>query len=200
MNYGQDTIDYSESSIEKLRIELNKKSIDNFFVIQHIQYGTVKISRVNDNDYCDKQQTYYRMYAFWKEKNSYWMKAFDNCGGFVPIEVKQNDLINIYTENFDRIKIEEVQIYKRKPDSLASNGKIYSFVSSRSHSPLRYFWFYKGDVLLKKHLDTYDLTTDGKSPNINHETNNKLFIVKLNEISEAIIEEYDKKAILVREK
>lgn len=197
--FGQSSKDLTESYIKKFQKELKKKNIADFFVVKHIQYGTIKITNINDKDYCKNAEHHYRIYAFWKESNDYWLKVFDNCGGFVPIKLKDKKAIDFYIENFEKIKLDEVERYKLKADSIA-NGKKYSFISMQSHSPLRYFWFYKGSMEFKKYFDEYNLTSDEKSPNINYKTNNNLELVKLNRICDEIIIEYLKTENLIREK
>ena len=197
MTFGQDSKDKTESYIKKFRKELKKKDVDDFFVVKHIQYGVAKLSNLNDKDYCDKNQVHYRIYVFWKENNDYWLKVFDNCGGFTPIKLRNEKIVDFYVENLEKIKLDEVERYKLKPDSIV-NGKKYSFHSTQSHSPLRYFWFYKDSVKFKKFIDKYDLTTREQTPNINYEKNNNLALVKLNNLCEKIIEEYVKTEELVR--
>lgn len=197
LTFGQDSKDRTESYIKKFRKELKKKDVDDFFVVKHIQYGVARLSNLNDKDYCDKNQVHYRIYVFWKENNGYWLKVFDNCGGFTPIKLRNEKIVDFYVENFEKIKLDEVERYKLKPDSIV-NGKKYSFRSTQSHSPLRYFWFYKGSEKLKKFIDKYDLTTSEKTPNINYIKNNNLALVKLNNLCEKIIEEYVKTEELVR--
>ena len=197
LTFGQDSKDKTESYIKKFRKELKKKDVDDFFVVKHIQYGVAKLSNLNDKDYCDKNQVHYRIYVFWKENNDYWLKVFDNCGGFTPIKLRNEKIVDFYVENLEKIKLDEVERYKLKPDSIV-NGKKYSFHSTQSHSPLRYFWFYKDSVKFKKFIDKYDLTTREQTPNINYEKNNNLALVKLNNLCEKIIEEYVKTEELVR--
>ena len=199
MTFGQDSKDRTEFYIKKFRKELKEKDIDEFFIVKHIQYGVARLENVNDNDYCNKNQVHYRMFAFWKENNNYWLKVFDNCGGFVPIKLNNGKAWDFYKQSFEKIKVDEVERYKRKPDSIA-NGKKYSFNSSQSHSPLRYFWFYKSSNSFQKFIDKYDLTTSEKTPNISYETNINLAIVKLNDICDEIVEENVKTKSLVREK
>ncbi len=197
LTFGQDSKDKTESYIKKFRKELKKKDVDDFFVVKHIQYGVAKLSNLNVKDYCDKNQVHYRIYVFWKENNDYWLKVFDNCGGFTSIKLRNEKIVDFYVENLEKIKLDEVERYKLKPDSIV-NGKKYSFHSTQSHSPLRYFWFYKDSVKFKKFIDKYDLTTREQTPNINYEKNNNLALVKLNNLCEKIIEEYVKTEELVR--
>ena len=199
LTFGQVSKDQTESYIKKFRKELKKKNVEEFFVVKHIQYGTVKLFHINDKDYCEKDGVHYRMYAFWKEDNDYWLKVFDNCGGFIPMKLENKKAFDFYVENFEKIKLDEVEIYKLKADSI-ENGKKYSYVSTQSHSPLRYFWFYKGSVKFKKYFDKYNLTSDEKSPNLNYELNNNLELVELNRICDVLIEESVKTENLVREK
>ena len=198
LSFGQNSKDQTETYINKFRKELTRNHIYDFFVVKHIQYGGIRITNINDKDYCEKDEVHYRMYAFWKENNDYWLKVFDNCGGFFPMKLKDKKALESYIQNFERIKLETVERYKLKVDSVA-NGKKYSFHSTQSHSPLRFFWFYKNSIDLKKKIDKYNLNTSEINPNINYETNNNLELVKLNKICDVIIDEYVKTENLVRE-
>ena len=199
LTFGQHSEDQTETYINKFREGLIEKKIYDFFVVKHIQYCTSRIININDTDYCDKEGVHYRMYAFWKENGNHWLKVFDNCGGFDPIKLKDEKVLEFYIQNFEQIKLDKVERYKLKADSIV-NGKRYSFHSMRSHSPLRFFWFYKNLEKFEKNIDKYNLTTSEKNPNISYEANNNLELVKLNRICEGIIEEYVRTGILVREK
>jgi len=189
--------DLTEFYLQTFQKELKKNNVEDFFIVKHVQYGT-SITSTHDSDYCEHDKQY-RLYAFWKESNAYWLKVFDNCGGFVPIKLKDKSAIEFYFQNYDKLKFEEVESYKTKPDSIA-NGLIYSFRSSKSHSPLKYYWFYKNSIVIKKSFDEYSLETNKESPNINYEKNHILALVKLNEICNKIIEKYAKRKNLKREK
>jgi hypothetical protein len=197
--FGQDSEDQTETYINNFRKELTKKSVYAFFVVKHIQYGGSRITHIKDKDYCEKEEVHYRMYAFWKEDNYYWLKVFDNCGGFAPIKLKDKIAHEFYIENIEKIKLDEVERYKVKADSIANN-KRYSFYSIRSHTPLKYFWFYNYSDTFKKFINEYDLTTSKKNRNISYETNRNLALVKLNSTCDAIIEKYVKTESLEREK
>jgi len=82
------------------------------------------------------------MYGFWKNGNDTWIKKHDNCGGFNSIKLSDSKTMDFYKTNFTKLKNQEVERYKIKPDSIA-NGKIYSFTSHQTRSPLRYYRFYQ---------------------------------------------------------
>ena len=185
LTFGQDSKDRTESYIKKFRKELKEKNIDEFFVVNQRQYGIVP--------------SFNKTYAFWEENNVYWLKVFDNNGGFIPIKLNNGKALVFYQQNFENIKIDEVETYKWKPDSII-NGKKYSFNSSQSHSLLKYYWFFKGKVKFKKFINEYDLTTSEKNPNISYEKNKNLELVKLNIVCDEIIEENVKTKKIVREK
>lgn len=196
--FGQDPEDLTETYITHFQKELKRKNIDDFFVVKHIQYGTARFSDTNQKDYCEKEEHYYRIYAFWKEGNDHWLKAFDNCGGFVPVKLHNKKALNFYNKHFEDIKFDEVERYKIKPDSLA-NGKKYSFISMQNHTPLRYFWFFKSSVEFRKHFNTHNLTSYKKSPNINYKKNKNLKLVSFDRICDAIIEKFVKTEDMIRE-
>lgn len=189
--------DLTEFHLQEFQKQIEKNNVKDFFAVKHVQYGA-SITSIDDPDYCE-QNKQYRLYAFWKESNSYWLKVFDNCGGFIPIKLKDKSAVEFYIHNYDKLKFEEVENYKTKPDSI-SNRLVYSFRSYRSHSPLKYFWFYKNSTVIKKYFDEYSLETNKTSPNINHKKNHILALVKLNEICNETIERYAKSKNLKREK
>ena len=196
--FAQESKDETETYIKKFRKELRSKNINTFFVVKHIQYGGISITNIDEKNYCANDGVNYRMYAFWKDKNDYWLKVFDNCGGFIATKLEDKEAEKFYIENFEKIKLEEVERYKLKQDSI-SNGKTYSFISMQSHSPLRYFWCYKDSTVFKKVFNKYNLTTNEKSPNLNYTLNNNLSLVKLNIICEKIIDKYVKTENLMRD-
>jgi hypothetical protein len=172
--FGQNSNDQTNTYIKKFRKEMKKKNIIEFFLVNHVQHGIVP--GIN------------KVYAFWREENKYYLKAFDKSGEFLPIKLTDERALIFYLENYGKIKVEEVERYKRKPDSIV-NGKKYSFLTSQSHSALRYFTFYNGKVKFEKFLDEHWLTTNKENPNINYETNSKLALVKLNSICNDVIYE-----------
>lgn len=187
---GRDQEDQTAAYIQRIEKVLQQKNIEDFFIVKHIQYGVSRLQNIESYDFCNKDQVYFKMYVFWEENQDYWLKVFDNCGGFIPIKLSQSYFWKFYLQNFEKIKAEEVATYKIKPDvKLTENTHYYS--SSQTHSPLRYFWFYKGAVKFEKFIDTYDLTTKKSVPNINYKSNKNLALTQLNRICEAIISKYD---------
>ena len=198
LTFGQEKIDQTESLISEFRVELNKKNITDFFVVKRITYGTAYIVDLNDPNSCNANGIYFTMYAFWKDGKDSYVKKFDNCGRFNSLKLADSKPIELYKNNYEKIKSEKVKSYQLTPDSLGKDGLVYKSISSRTHQPLRYFWFYTESTEFTNHFDTYDLTTEKDKPNLNYKSNNELKLVRLNAICEEIIDEFNEKNMFNR--
>tara|TARA_R110001632_G_scaffold31109_6_gene81363 strand:- start:2019 stop:2660 length:642 start_codon:yes stop_codon:yes gene_type:complete len=192
LTFGQDKNDPTESLIAEFKSEMKKENISDFFMVKHITYGSARIIDLKDPNSCNKNGYYFWIYGFWKNGNDTYIKKYDNCGGFNSIKLTDSKPIKFYEENIETLKKDEVEFYIVKPDSIV-NGKKYSFFSSRSHTPQRYFWFYQDSTEFKNDFDKYNLETEEDNKNLNYESNNNLSIVKLNLICEEIIYGLEKK-------
>ncbi|WP_106793229.1 hypothetical protein [Aquimarina sp. Aq78] len=199
LSFGQEKADPTESLIAEFKSEMQKDNISDFFILKQIRYGTIRIIDLKDPNICNKNGHYFTMYGFWKSGNNTWIKKYDNCGGFNSIKLSESKIMDFYKSNFTKLKNQEVQEFKIKPDSIA-NGKTYLFYSTKSHSPLRYYWFYQGPIEFDKNFDKYNLKTKPYSKNMNHESNNNLVIVKLNVMCEEIIDNFYEKKLFNRSK
>ncbi len=197
LSFGQEKNDPTELLIAEFKSEMKKENISDFFMVKHITYGTVRIIDLKDPNSCNENGYYFTMYGFWKSGNDTWIKKYDNCGGFNCTKLSGSKIMDFYKSNFTKLKNQEVQRYKMKPDSIA-NGKTYSFSSSQSHSPLRYYWFYQDSTEFDKNFDKYDLTTKPDNDNINHKSNNNLAIIKLNVICEEFIDHLNENKLFNR--
>ncbi|PKG43698.1 hypothetical protein CXF67_03650 [Psychroflexus sp. MES1-P1E] len=197
LTLGQEKIDPTESLISEFKSQLEIKKVSEFFVLKHVTYGSSHIFDLDDPNSCSSNRTYFTMYAFWKKGNNNYIKKFDNCGAFNSIKLANSKPNEFYQNNFENLKSEKVKPYQTSPDSIA-NGLVYKSISSASHQPQRYFWFYKNSQEYTNHFDKYNLTTKKENPNLNFKTNADLSIVKLNAISEEIINEMNDKELFKR--
>ena len=140
--FGQDKNDPTESFVTKLKSEMMKENISNFFIVKHISPGNTRIIELKDPNSCNENGYYFVMYAFWENGNETWIKKYDNCGEFKNVKLTNSKPIKFYKKNIESLKINDVQPYIFKPDSIA-NGKKYSFISGRTHTAHRYFWFFQ---------------------------------------------------------
>ena len=198
LTIGQEKVDPTESLISEFKAELNEKNIMDFFVVKRITYGTAQIVDLSDPNSCNPNGIYFTMYAFWKDGKDSFVKKFDNCGGFNSLKLSDSKPIELYKKNYEKLKSEKVKSYQLKPDSLGKDGLIYKSILSRTHQPLRYFWFFIKSMEFTNHFDTYDLTTEKEKPNLNYKSNSKLKLVKLNAICEEIIDELNDKNMFNR--
>ena len=72
-----------------------------------------------------------------------------------------------YKKNIESLKVENVQPYIFKPDSIA-NGKKYSFTSRRTHTAQRYFWFFQDSTEFEKKIDKYNLETEKNNKSVSN--------------------------------
>ena len=198
LTFGQEKIDQTDSLISEFKLELSKKGISDFFVVKRITYGGIHIYNLNDPNSCKPNGVLFTMYAFWKNGKDSYVKKFDNCGGFNSLKLPNSKPIERYKKNIEKLKSETVKPYQLTPDSIGKNGLVYRSVSSRTHQPQRYFWFFTKSTEFTSHFDTYDLTTEKDKPNLNYMSNNKLALVKLNTDCEAIINEFNAKNMFNR--
>lgn len=197
LSFGQEKDDPTESLIAEFELEMQKNSVSDFFILKRISYGAVQVINLKDPNNCNENGYYFTMYGFWKSRNDTRIKKYDNCGGFNSIKLSESKIMDFYKSNFTKLKNQEVQKYKIKPDSIA-DGKTYSFSSTQSHSPLRYYWFYQDSTEFDKNFDKYDLTTKPDNKNINYKSNNNLSVVKLNVICEEFIDALNKNKLFNR--
>ena len=197
LTFGQEKTDPTESLISEFKSELNEQGISDFFVLKQITYGTANIFDLDDPNSCNPNEIYFTMYAFWKSGNNSYVKKFDNCGAFNSLELSDSKPTEFYQRNIENLKSDKVKPYQTSPARIA-NGSVYKSISSRTHQPQRYFWFYQQSKEFKNHFDKYNLTTEKENPNLNYKSNNELSIVKLNAICEEIINEFNDKELFSR--
>ena len=197
LTYGQQRKDPTKPILRKLKKELSKQGVSDYFVMKRITYGSFHIYDSNDPNSCKAKGTYFTMYAFWENENKAFVKKIDNCSDFNSIELTDSKLFEFYKLNFKKIKEDSVERYKTKPDTIV-NGKVYSFTSFQTHSPIIYFWFYKDSDKFNNSFDKYNLTTESDYKNINYESNNNLSIVKLNLLCDEIVNELNEKVLFNR--
>lgn len=197
LTFGQEKIDPTESLISEFKTEMEEQGVSDFFVLKRITYGTAYIFDLDDPNLCNPKGVYFTMYAFWKNGKESYVKKFDNCGGFNSIKLTNSKPLEFFKNNFVNLNEQEVEKYKFKPDSFAK-GKTYSFNTTQSHSPLRYYWFCQDKIQFDKNFDKFDLTTKPNNKNLNFESNNSLAIVKLNAICEEIIDGLNEKKMFNR--
>ena len=198
LTFGQEKIDRTDSLISEFKAELNEKGISDFFVVKRITYGSAYIYDLNDPNSCKPNGVFFTMYAFWKIGKDSYVKKFDNCGGFNSLKLSDSKPIELYKKNIEKLKSEKVKPYQLTPDSIGKNGLVYKSISSRTHQPQRYFWFFTKSTEFTNHFDTYNLTTEEDKPNLNYKSNNELKLVKLNAICEEIIDEFNDKNMFNR--
>ncbi|AXT63049.1 hypothetical protein D1816_22785 [Aquimarina sp. AD10] len=196
--FGQEKDDPTELLITKFRSEMKLENISNFFIVKHITYSSsFLILKKGETTVCKPKAYNFNMYGFWKNGNETWIKKYDNCGGFNSIKLTDSKSLEFYEKNIDNLKKDEVKIYTTKADSIV-NGKKYSYVSTRSHSPQRHFWFFKDSTKFQKKFNKYNLKTEKNNKNLNYESNNDLSIAKLNLICEEIIYGLEEKKMFNR--
>ena len=198
LTFGQEKIDPTLSLISEFKAELNEKNVTDFFVVKRITYGTAYIVDLSDQNSCNPNGIYFTMYAFWKAGKDGYVKKFDNCGGFNSLKLSNSKPIELYKKSIKKLKSEKVKSYQLTPDSIGKNGLVYKNISSVTHQPQRYFWFFTESTEFTNYFDTYDLTTEKDEPNLNYKSNNELKLVKLNAICEEIIDEFNDKNMFNR--
>ncbi|NIK93215.1 hypothetical protein GZ212_13715 [Mangrovimonas sp. CR14] len=198
LTFGQEKDDPAKSLIEEFKMEMNRENIKNFFIVKHITYvSKFLIFNKEDSTACNPNGYFFNLYGFWKNGNEAWIKKYDNCGGFNSIKLVDSKPVDFFIENIEELKKGEVEIYIIKPDSM-SNGKKYSYTSTRLHSPQRFFWFFSDSSEFQKNFDKYNLETEEDNKNLNYESNNNLSIAKLNSICEDIIYRLEEKEVFSR--
>ena len=126
LSFGQKKEDPTEFLIAEFKSEMQKANVSEFFVLKQITYGTARTIDLDDPNSCNANGYYFTMYGFWKNENDTWIKKYDNCGAFNAVRLSNSRIMDFYRTNFSKLKKQEVELYKTKPDSLA-NGIRYSF-------------------------------------------------------------------------
>jgi hypothetical protein len=198
LTFGQDKNDPTESLIAEFKSEMKKENTSDFFMVKHITYGSARIIDLKDPNSCNENGYYFTMYGFWNNGKDSYIKKFDNCGEFNSIKLSDSRTIDFYKKNVEMLKSEKVKSYQLTPDSLGKDGLVYKSISSRTHQPLRYFWFFQDSTEFKNDFDKYNLETEEDKKNLNYESNNNLSIVKLNLICEEIIYGLEEKKMFNR--
>ena len=181
----------SSIHIAEIQKSMRNKGVTDYFIVEHIQYGLITLVKkgYSKEKVCLPNGTYYSLYVFWSKNESNYIQKLDNCGGFEPIITNNLNPIEFYKKNSRDIINSKVVQYQTGYDSY----------SNLTHQPLRYFWFVKQNENFTTDFDTFDLTTDEDEPNLNYVKNNQQPIVKLNDISENLIDLLNKKKKFIRE-
>ncbi|MFK5878452.1 MAG: hypothetical protein QM478_03030 [Flavobacteriaceae bacterium] len=173
--------------------QLLETGITDFFVVKSYCFNML---RSNDNSGCNISGTKYLAYIFWNSKKKYYVRKIDMCGRYELMKIRKGPL-SFFRKNIGQLNEETMHFYSLGLDSIVGD-KVYSTVLLKNHTCHRKFQFYNDDKIVKKRFDFFWLTNEAENPNVYFESNNKLSIVKLNDICDTFINELEKENKFVR--
>jgi len=183
----------SKSNIDSLIIlavkEKQMHHIKSFFFLKTTCVGSSYIVK-KDTPACLEDNT--EVYLFWKENERSYVQKIDNCGFYKPLNIK-NTALNFFESNIDAVKQEKVQRYSTDGDSVVKDGKIWKSIKMVSHSCFVDFQIYDGEEIIHQRFDIVDLTTEKKDKNKHYKSNNALFLVRLNEMCQKVVNSFELK-------
>jgi len=167
--------------VDQFSEELNENEIDTYFYSNRYCNGKTVMFKNTDGSMCFSNGTYYEVYFFWKEDDQVKMKKIDNCGRYKSIKINDDLVFDVFSENIDLLKFEEVKGYE------VENPENVPVKRSDVFPCFREFTFYNNDDSFKKEYNLFDLTSESKYENINYKQNRSLVVVDLDQIIEALI-------------
>jgi len=183
----------SKSNIDSLITVAAKEKqihqIKSFFFLKTTCVGSSYIIK-KDTPACLEDNT--EVYLFWKENEKSYVQKIDNCGFYGPLKIK-NRALDFFESNIDIVKQEKVQRYSIKKDSISEDGKIWKSRRTVSHSCFVHFQIYDNEEISYQEFDVLDLTTEEKEKNRHYKSNNALFMVRLNNMCQRVIENFELK-------
>src|SRR5690606_10071816 len=106
--FGQNTGERLDSLVSIFVTQLENKGASK---IGHAkQYCIGSVYTWHDENYrCDYDLIYYRLYLFWQNADSTFVKLFDNCGEFSQNRIAESDFLNFSFDNREKIISEEIK-------------------------------------------------------------------------------------------
>lgn len=153
--------------------ELRNNKID-FVVYRDYSVGSVRLVRNDDPNNCLKCVDHFSIFLIWNEGQNNFLQIFDNCGNFLPIKLNNSNILNFSKENLRALNIERVKYYQTNKNT----------VSMVSHSRYKEFLFSLNGEEIYNFYDTYNLKSDSERPNLNYSFNQKLNLIRLNNMIE----------------
>jgi hypothetical protein len=115
------------------------------------------------------------------------MKKLDNCGSYKSIQINDDIVFDVFSENIDLLKEEEVKGYA------VENPENVPVQRSDVYPCFREFLFNSGDDVFEKEYNLFDLTNESKYENLHYEYNKSLVVVDLDQIIEELIKDQESK-------
>jgi hypothetical protein len=149
--------------------------------------GLIEIYKLADGSMCASKETYYEIFVFWKEGNQAMIKKIDNCGMYFSLPLNNINILDFVQYNKDQLEDGEVNNYAVKtPENVPVK-------STEIYPCHRIFQFNLENKTFGQKYDLFDLTNESKYENLNFDYNNKLEVVALEKMIEALISENDSK-------
>ncbi len=175
LSYSQQEENKIDSLITEFTSELKINGVTDYFQVKRYCIGGIKIVFSNE---CD---SFYETFLFWKINNQSFIKKFDTCQNYKPIDITETKILEFYVENIDNLKNEKVKKYT------TVEKKKNSTIIETNHSCFRIFQFQTENNSFKNKFDLFDLTTDSYDKNLYYDSNNKLKLVELNKMIDELI-------------
>jgi len=179
LTYSQQEENKIDSLITEFTSELKLNGVNDFFYVKRFCVGGINLVFPNE---CD---SFYETYLFWRINNQSWIKKFDSCENYKPIDITETKILEFFIKNKDNLRKEIVKKYTtiEKKENLT--------IMEVDHSCFRIFQFQIENNSFKNKFDLFDLTTDSNDKNLYYDSNNKLKLVELNNMSDKLIFEIE---------
>jgi hypothetical protein len=185
--YSQNDEKKVNDLVDQFSDELYKDEIEKFLYSKRYCVGKTVIFKNKDGSMCFSNGTYYEVYFIWKEDDQVMIKKIDNCGRYKSIAIKDDLIFNVFSENIDLLKAEEVKGYT------VENPENVPVQRSDVYPCFREFLFRYGDETFKKEYNLFHLTNESKYENLYYEYNRSLVVVDLDQILEDLIMDQESK-------
>jgi hypothetical protein len=178
--YSQNEEQKIDSLISEFTSELKKNGTNEFFYVKEYCNGGLNLVFPPD---C---LSIYETYLFWRTNNKSWIKKFDTCKNYKPIELSDNSLVDFFIKNSGKLKNEIVKKYT------ITEAKENSTIMETNPTCFKIFQFQtENDSFINK-FDLFDLTTDSDDKNLYYDSNNKLKLVELGKMCDSLISTIEK--------
>jgi len=190
---------YVETLLTDFSTKLEQRGIRDYFSVEKYCMGNVQMFTMSNGSLCTSKGTYTEVYLFWTEDDgSSWVKKFDNCGLFLSVELKKNEIHQYAEENVSGLKSGSV---KRFETENMNSGR--PALRTEIHNCLQAYRFTMGGETFEQKFNELDLAegTDERNgdKNLNYNYNKGMPVVALSNLCNNLLEELNTKGQFKRQ-
>ena len=189
--YGQKSSYELDSISKKIIIDLKNDGITNI-----IYYKSYCVGCITEQKPCEYQRPFFNSYIIWQVQNKSFITKVDNCGSYKKISIS-DDILDFYKKNKEKIRNEFIKDFTIQSIEGIDTSYLYLAVDHSGHSKIV---MYDVKDTIYHHINYFDLAEkSGLDININHEFNQGLKMVGLDNLICLVVTRIEKRKFFIRE-